>query len=115
MWYTLRIDEVIEKLKTNIDKGLSEKEAVARGKKYGKNKLEEKKKENILIRFIKQFNDFMIITLIIAGIISAIVSKMQGENDYIDSVIIIAIVVFNAIMGLIQEAKAEKAIERKII
>ena len=53
----------------------------------------------------------MIIILIIASIVSAIVSKMQGENDYIDSIIIIAIVVLNALMGLIQETKAEKSIE----
>ena len=53
----------------------------------------------------------MIIILIIASIVSAIISKMQGENDYIDSVIIIAIVVLNAIMGLVQETKAEKSIE----
>ena len=80
-------------------------------KSIGKNKLQEKKKESIFVKFIKQFNDFMIIILIIASIISAVVSKMQGENDYVDSVIIIAIVIFNAIMGVIQEAKAEKSIE----
>ena len=65
-------------------------------KSIGKNKLQEKKKESIFVKFIKQFNDFMIIILIIASIISAVVSKMQGENDYVDSVIIIAIVIFNA-------------------
>lgn len=53
----------------------------------------------------------MIIILIISSIVSAIVSNMQGENDYIDSIIIIAIVILNAIMGLVQEAKAEKSIE----
>ena len=53
----------------------------------------------------------MIITLIIAAIISAIVSKMNGESDYIDSIIIIAIVIFNAVMGLVQEQKAEKSLE----
>ena len=53
----------------------------------------------------------MIIILIIASIVSAVVSKMQGENDYVDSIIIIGIVIFNALMGVIQEAKAEKSIE----
>ena len=53
----------------------------------------------------------MIITLIVASIISAVISKMQGENDYVDSIIIIGIVIFNALMGVIQEAKAEKSIE----
>ena len=53
----------------------------------------------------------MIIILIIASIVSAVVSKMQGENDYFDSIIIIAIVFLNAIMGLVQEERAEKSIE----
>ena len=79
--------------------------------KFGANKLEDKKKESLIIRFIKQFNDFMIIILIIASIISAIVAKLEGSNDYMDSIIIVAIVVFNAIMGLVQEAKAEKSLE----
>ena len=79
--------------------------------KYGKNKLKDKPKESILTKFIKQFNDFMIIILIIASIVSAGISFFQHENDYIDSVIIIAIVVLNAIMGVIQEEKAQKAIE----
>ena len=64
-----------------------------------------------MIKFLKQFNDFMIIILIIASIVSAVVSYMQGENDYFDSIVIIAIVILNAIMGLIQEEKAEKSIE----
>ena len=68
-------------------------------------------KKNIFIKFLEQFNDFMIITLIIAAIISAVVSKLNGEADYIDSIIIVAIVIFNAIMGLVQEQKAEKSLE----
>lgn len=78
---------------------------------YGENKLEDKKKESLALRFIKQFNDFMILILIVASIISAVMAKMEGSNDYMDSIIIIAIVVFNAIMGLIQESKAEKSLE----
>ena len=111
MWQTLKKEETIEKLNTNENQGLTEEQVRKKQEKEGKNKLEDKKKESILIKFIKQFNDFMIIILIIASIISAIVSKMQGENDYIDSFIIIAIVILNAIMGVIQEAKAEKSIE----
>ncbi len=111
MWQTLRKEEVLRKLNTDEKQGLTEKEVQERQEKYGKNKLQEKKKESFIVKFIKQFNDFMIIILIIASIISAIVSKMQGENDYVDSIIIIGIVVFNALMGVIQEAKAEKSIE----
>ena len=65
----------------------------------------------MLVRFLNQFKDFMIIILIIAAVISAVVSYIEGTGDYFDSIIIIAIVVFNGIMGLIQEAKAEKSIE----
>ena len=51
--------------------------------------MDDKKKESIVIRFIKQFNDFMIIILIVASLISALVAKLEGNNDYIDSIIII--------------------------
>ena len=111
MWQTLRKDEVLKNLGTNEKLGLSDEEVKRRQEEYGKNKLEEKKKENFIIKFIKQFNDFMIIILILASIISAVVSRMQGENDYVDSIIIIGIVIFNSLMGVIQEAKAEKSIE----
>ena len=111
MWQTLEKNDVIRRLNTKEREGLTEEEVKIRQSKYGKNKLKDKKKESIIIKFIKQFNDFMIITLIIASIISAVISKMQGENDYVDSIIIIGIVIFNALMGVIQEAKAEKSIE----
>ena len=111
MWHTQRKDEVLKNLGTNEKNGLADEEVKVRQEKDGKNKLEEKKKDSFFIKFLKQFNDFMIIILIIASIVSAFVSKMQGENDYVDSIIIIGIVVFNALMGVIQEAKAEKAIE----
>ena len=111
MWHSSSVEEVFKKLKININIGLSEEEAQKRFEKYGPNNLKEKKKESIFVKFIKQFNDFMIITLIIAAIISAVVSKLNGEADYIDSIIIVAIVIFNAIMGLVQEQKAEKSLE----
>ena len=111
MWETLRKEEVERKLNTNFIKGLNTDEVLKRQNQYGKNELENSKKEGIIIKFLKQFNDFMIIILIIASIVSAGISWYQGENDYIDSIIIIAIVVLNAIMGVLQEAKAEKSIE----
>ena len=111
MWQTLKRNEVLKRLKTDPENGLHDKEVFSRQAKYGKNELKEKTKESIFIKFIKQFNDFMIIILIIASIVSSVISYFQGENDYIDSIIIIAIVIFNAIMGVIQEEKAEKSIE----
>ena len=111
MWHTKSIGEIEEKLRTNQKEGITQEEAGKRLEEYGENKLADKKKESLWIRFIKQFNDFMIIILMIASIISAVVAKIDGSGDYIDSIIIIVIVVFNAIMGLVQEAKAEKSLE----
>ena len=98
MWQTISVRETCERLKTNSVNGLTKDEAEERIKKYGENKLTEKKKESILVKFLKQFNDFMIIILIIAAAISAVMSYVEGSNDYLDSVIIIFIVVLNAIM-----------------
>ena len=111
MYYTLDGKEVCKRFGVNPEKGLAEKEILKRSEKFGKNKLDEKKKDSIFIKFIKQFNDFMILILIAASIISAVIAKVQGTGDYLDSIIIIAIVIFNAIMGLVQENKAEKSLE----
>lgn len=91
--------------------GLTDRQVEEKRKKYGLNQLEEQRKKPLIVRFLEQFKDFMIIILLIASVISAIVAKIDGTGDYFDSIIIIAIVVFNAIMGLIQEAKAEKSLE----
>lgn len=111
MWYTMPLGEVLKKLRSDLNTGLREEQIEDIRKIYGENKLSEKKKESIIIKFFKQFNDFMIIILIVASIISAVVSYVEGKNDYLDSVIIILIVVVNAIMGVVQEAKAEKSLE----
>ncbi len=111
MWHTLSTKEVERKMGTNLQLGLSHRQVEERREKYGANQLEEQKKKSIIIKFLEQFKDFMIIILLIASVISAVVTKMEGGNDYFDSIIIIAIVVFNAIMGLVQEAKAEKSLE----
>lgn len=111
MWHTLSIEEICKNLRTNLERGLTKEEAEDRRKKYGSNELAQKKKTSILKRFINQFKDFMIAILITAAIISAGLSYMEKTNEYIDSIIIIAIVVLNAIMGVLQENKAEKSLE----
>lgn len=111
MWHTMTKEEIRRKLRTDFDYGLTDDEAKKRQKEYGENRLEEKKKTNIFIKFLLQFNDFMIIILLLAAGISVVMSYLEGSGEYIDSIIIIAIVVFNACMGLIQESKAEKALE----
>ena len=111
MWCSFDVQEVCKKLKTNIKFGLSDDEAENRKLKYGGNKLNDDKKTSLIIRFIKQFNDFMIIILIISSVISAGISYFKNTNDYIDSIIIIGIVILNAVIGVLQESKAEKSIE----
>ena len=69
MWETLRKEDVVQKLRTKQGVGLSQREVLLRKQKYGSNKLKKKKKETLLVKFIKQFNDFMIIILIIASIL----------------------------------------------
>lgn len=111
MWCTMDVQDIANKLKTSIRTGLSEEDAKKRLAQYGKNQLQEGKKTNFIVKFIQQFNDFMIIILIISAIISAVISYFEHSNDYIDSLIIIGIVILNAILGVIQENKAEKSIE----
>lgn len=111
MWQGLNLSEVKQKLRTNYQYGLTMDEVEKRFHEYGENKLVDKPKESLIVKFFKQFNDFMIIILIIASVVSAVIERVQGSNDYLDSIIIIAIVIFNAIMGIVQEAKAEKSLE----
>ncbi len=111
MWHTLLADEIRKKINTDMYKGLTDKEVIKLRKKYGYNKLDEKKKESIFIKFISQFKDFMIIILLIAALVSAIVSYFEGTKEYTDSIIIVVIVVINALIGVIQESKAEKSLE----
>lgn len=101
--------ELFDEYKTNIN-GLSENEATERLKKYGLNQLEQRKKESKIKIFLRQFNDLMVILLIIAAILSIFVSLLQGDS-IIDSVIIVVIVIVNAVLSFIQEIKSDMAIE----
>ena len=108
-YYNLGIEEIEKKLNTS-KKGLSDKEVNDRIEKYGFNELKEKKKESILVKFIEQFKDMMVIVLIIASIISGIIDLSHGEG-LTNTIIILAIVFVNAIIGVIQEVRAEKSLE----
>ena len=109
-WFNKTVKEVEEELSTNIDKGLNSEEVKKRIEKYGLNELKAKKKKSLFVKFLEQFKDFMIIVLIVAAIISGAVSVAQGEA-ITDSVIILIVVIVNAIIGVVQEAKAEKSLE----
>ncbi len=110
-WQSLTKEECAKKLGTNMKTGLSPHEAAERLKRHGKNELEQPKKTSLLLRFFAQFSDFMVIILLIAAGISFVTSFLEHDNDYIDSIIILVIVTINAITGVIQESRAEKAIE----
>ncbi len=111
IWHSISKDKALQNLNTSADTGLSSKEAQKRLKSYGYNILSSKKKKGILSRFFEQFKDFMIITLIVAAIIQLLVSYLHNELDFVEPSIIIMIVVLNAILGVFQEAKAEKSLE----
>ncbi len=108
-YYLHSKDEVLKELGSD-ENGLSSAEAEKRLEKYGKNKLAEHKKESVFIRFLKQMVDPMILILIGAAIISAVTSAMNGEFPT-DVFIIMFVVILNSILGVVQESKAEKAIE----
>lgn len=108
-YYELDYQDVLKKLNTS-EFGISDKEAEKRLKINGKNKLKEVKKRSKIKKFLEQFNDLMIIILLLASIISFIISIINKES-FTDSIVIIAIVIINAILGFIQELKADKSIE----
>ncbi len=108
-FYSLDIEETLKKLNSNKN-GLSNEEVQKRLKKNGRNKIIEKKKESYFSKFLNEFKDLMIIILILSAIVSFILSILNNES-FIDSLIILAIVILNAILGFIQELKADKAIE----
>ncbi len=95
------------------ENGLSSQEAASRLEKNGKNKLAEAKKDSMLKRFINQMKDPMIIILLVAAVISAATEMIEhgGWTTPTDSIIILAVVLINAVLGVLQESKAEKAVE----
>lgn len=109
-WQSLTREACAEKLKTSLKKGLSPEQCRHRLEKYGANEITGPKRRNIAVRFFMQFSDFMVLILLAAAAISFLTSKMQGSADA-DAAIILAIVVINAVIGVIQETRAEKAIE----
>lgn len=110
-WQSLTKEECAAKLGTSLQNGLSSRQAEQRLHEYGPNELAKPKQKSLLVRFLSQFKDFMVIVLLIAAGISFFTSWIRHDGDYIDSVIILAIVVVNALTGMIQESRAEKAIE----
>lgn len=109
--YGLSAQEVAQELNVSLDTGLSASDVKQRLEQYGENKLHQKKQTPIWMIFLKQFNSALVFVLIAAAILTAVVSVMQGENDFTDSIIILAILVINAVIGTIQEYKAMVSLE----
>ncbi|APX72153.1 cation-translocating P-type ATPase [Companilactobacillus allii] len=104
-FYSQEKSEVLNKLDATRD-GLTTQQVDSRLNEYGANKLDDGKKKSIVQRFLEQFKDLMILVLLAAAVISAVVS-----HDVIDSVIILAVVIINAVLGVFQESKAEAALD----
>lgn len=109
-FYSQNSEEVLNELDTTSE-GLTDEQAEQRLAEYGSNELEEGKTTTTLQKFIAQFKDFMIIVLLVAAAISAVVPNEEGHREWVDAIIILAVVVINAVMGVVQESKAEQAIE----
>ncbi|MGD1834497.1 MAG: HAD-IC family P-type ATPase [Nitrososphaeraceae archaeon] len=104
-WHSIPVDEVIEKLQTDIENGLTNDEVLKRSQQFGINVISTKESNNILFSFISQFKQALVFILIIAGIITALLQK------WIDTAVIFGVVIGNASVGFIQEYKANKAMQ----
>lgn len=115
IWYSDSLQEVTRSLGTDPEAGLTEEQAAQRLEENGPNKLREKPPRSFLMRFFDQMKDVMVIILIIAALISfglSIYNAVRGqEADWIEPIVILVIVVVNALLGVIQESKAEAALE----
>ncbi len=105
-------ESILESLDTDLVKGLSSQQVAKRKEQFGENKLKEKKKKTNFQRFVEQFKDAMIIILIIAAIISFVIACVDGNpKEFFEPALILLIVIINAVMGVAQESKAEKALD----
>ena len=104
--------KVVQSLHSDLTAGLTESQVQEKRVQHGENKLREKKKKTNLQRFAEQFKDVMILILIVAAIISFAIACIEGEpKEFFEPVLILLIVILNAVMGVMQESKAEKALD----
>ena len=110
-WHTMSPSDTIHALQTDSQRGLTAKQVKQRQGQYGKNQLQEAKGKSLFRRFLSQFADFMVIILLIAAVISFATAFLEPDGDFVDPVIILLIVIVNAIIGVVQESRAQKAID----
>lgn len=111
IWHSSDITDILNTLGANEENGFTEEQAEQKLTEFGMNQLVEKKPGNFLQRFFDQMKDFMVIVLLIAAAISAGITVYNGEYDWAEPIVIIAIVLINALLGVVQESKAEAALE----
>ena len=109
-FYSRSAEDVLKELNVGHE-GLSTAQAQERLEQYGHNKLKEAEKPTMMQRFIAQLKDPMLIILLIAAAVSAATNLLAGENEMAEVIIILAVVLLNAVLGVLQESKAEAAIE----
>lgn len=109
-WYRMDLSKMQTKYKYNVEQGLTNKEVKKLQQQFGKNELVSERGSGLVQQFFAQFKDFMIITLLAAALISFLASYFQGETDITDPLIILAIVIINALLGIYQERKAEHSL-----
>lgn len=111
IWHSADITQLLKELDTDAERGLTAEDANRRIGVYGKNQLAQGKKKTILQKFAEQFKDYMIIILLIAAAISLITTIISGDGSWFEPLIIVAIVLLNALLGVIQENRAESALD----
>ena len=111
-YHQLSASEAVQKLDSDSSRGLRSEQVQERLTSFGENKLKEKKKKTNFQRFLAQFKDVMILILLAAAVVSFVIACVEGEpKEFFEPLLILLIVVLNAIMGVMQESKAEKALE----
>src|SRR5262249_40545916 len=104
-WHALGADDVVQRLSTDSEKGLDAAEVAQRLKKYGKNRLPEAAKRGLIVRFLMHFNNVLVYVLLAAGF-----TKLMMDL-WLEAAIIFGVVLINALLGFIQEGRAEKALD----
>jgi len=109
--YLASAEDVLAAQSSNAETGLSAAEAASRLASVGPNKLDEEEKTPMWKRFFEQMADPMVIMLLVAAAISVITGFIQGEPEWADAAIILSVVILNSVLGVVQEAKSEQALE----
>ena len=111
IWHSSTSQEIADELGTDLGKGLESGKVAMLLSQYGKNVMNQTKKKSIIERFAAQMKDVMILILLLAAAVSVVLTVIEGTNDWAEPIVIVAIVILNAIIGVVQEYRAESALE----